>query len=135
MFVLDASVAAAWFFPDEAAEYTEAMLERLRGSGAVVPEIWFREIANVLLAAERRQRLTEAQTARLLQFLQSLPISVTEREPNGAMEAVLALGREQNLSAYDASYLELAMREGLPLATQDRRMQAAAQRVGVELAR
>ena len=133
MFVLDASVAAGWLFPDEVTEYTETVLDRLRSTGAVVPEIWALEIANILLVGERRQRQTEAQTAYLVQFLESLPITVADGGSLAAVRPVLALARQQALSAYDASYLELAMRRGLPLASQDSRLRAAAEQVGVPL--
>lgn len=133
MFVLDTSVAAAWFFPNEVTDYTERILDQVQQTGAVVPTIWPLEIANVLLVGERRRRLTEAQAEHLVAFLQDLPIRIAESGSMAALRATLALGRPQGLSTYDASYLELAMREGLPLATQDARLRAAAQRVGIEL--
>lgn len=133
MFVLDASVLPGWLFPDEVNTYTEAVLDRLRQTGAVVPEIWPLEITNVLLVGERRNRLTETQTVQFLRFLQSLPIRQAGGSSLAGMSSVLAVARQQNLSAYDASYLELAMREGLPLATEDDRLRASAQRVGVPL--
>ena len=134
MFVLDTSLTAAWFFPDEVTEYTDRMLRRLRETSALVPIIWPLEVANTLLVGERRQRLTEAQTARLVQFLQELPIRVAEGVSLPAMVSLLALGRQHALSVYDASYLALAMREGLPLATRDDRLRAAAESAGVPLA-
>jgi predicted nucleic acid-binding protein len=128
MFVLDASVAAAWFFPDEANECTDSVLEQLRDGGGIVPPLWSLEIANILLVAERRRRLTEAQSAQAVQFLQNLPIAVLG---GGAIGTIMSLGRQQALTAYDASYLDLAMREGRPLATQDTKLQVAAEQVGV----
>lgn len=132
-FVVDASVSMAWCFEQETTPYTEAVLDRLIDHGAVVPAIWPLEVTNILLVGERRQRITQAQTAQFIQRLQSLPITVDTEAISGASGPVLALGRAQGLSAYDASYLELAMRQGLPLATQDTRLGEAAARVGVPL--
>ena len=132
-FVVDASVTMAWCFLDEATSYTWAVLDRLQDTGAVVPTIWPLDVASVLLVGERRQRLTAAETTRFVQTLQGLPITVDDGEMTGALGPILALGREHGLSAYDAAYLELAMRLGLPLATQDARLSAAAARTGVPL--
>lgn len=131
--VLDASVTMAWCFADEATAYTEAVFDRLRNDGAVVPAIWPLEVANVLLIGERRQRLSELQRVRFVHVLRALPITVDVGALSEAFGAVLAIGREHGLSAYDAAYLELAMREGLPLATQDERLVAVARLVGVTL--
>jgi predicted nucleic acid-binding protein len=132
-FVLDCSVAMAWCFPDEAGPYSESVLEALAGSGAVVPSIWPLEVANVLLSAERRGRITLAQTRRFVELLQALPITVDEIRPSIAWDGVLSLGREQRLSAYDAAYLELAMREGVPIATLDESMINAARHCGISI--
>ena len=132
MLVLDASVAATWIFPDEGSEYAERILDMLRTSEAIVPHVWPLEIANLLLVAERRQRLTAAQAVQAAHVLQALPIRVGSEPSVGEVQVLLAVGRRGHLSAYDASYLELAMREGLPLATLDGRMRAAAENLGVE---
>lgn len=132
-FVVDASVAIAWCIDDEATPDTEAVLDRLRADGATVPAIWPLEVANALLTAERRQRLPQIQVVGRLQLLARLPIAVVRTPLIEAWGTVLTLAREQRLSAYDASYLELALRLRLPLASQDERLQAAATRVGVPL--
>ena len=132
-FVVDASVALAWCFEDEATPYAESVLDRLQQTEAVVPAIWPLEIANVLLTAQRRQRLTEAQTVRLAQLLRGLPITIDTEGLTQALGSTLSLGREYGLSAYDTSYLELAMRQGLSLATQDAALRQAAARAGVPL--
>lgn len=132
-FVLDTSVTMAWCFPDEETPETRNLFIRMRTSAAIVPAIWPLEVANVLLIGERRQRLTLAQAAQFMALLQTLAITI---EAGAAMEtlgSVMAVGRRCNLSAYDASYLELAMRQGLPLATQDSRLRAAATGAGVPL--
>ena len=132
-FVVDASVALAWCFEDEATPYAESVLDRLQQTEAAVPSIWPLEVANVLLTAERRQRLTEAQTVRLAQLLRGLPITIDTEGLTQALGSTLSLGREYGLSAYDTSYLELAMRQGLSLATQDAALREAAARAGVPL--
>ena len=133
MFVVDNSVVMAWCFEDEASPYTEGVLDRLQETAAVVPAIWPLEVANVLLMAERRDRLTEAQNAHFAQLLQVLPIAVEEADVARILGAVLAVARAHRLSAYDAAYLELAARQGLPLATQDGRLRKAAGNAGVAL--
>jgi predicted nucleic acid-binding protein len=132
-FVLDASVAVAWAFDDEISPYPNRVLELLATDIARVPSIWPLETANALLSAERRQRIHIAETSRFVSLLQSLPIELGDLPPQRALGAVLELGRSHALSAYDAAYLELAMREGLPLATQDDRLRSTAQRLLVPL--
>ena len=135
MFVVANSVVMAWCFEDEASTYTEGVLDQLRGTQALVPVIWPLEAANVLLIAERRDRLTEAQAAHFAQLLQGLPILVEEADVARTLGPILAVGRAHRLSAYDAAYLELAARQGLPLATQDSRLRKAAGNAGVALLR
>lgn len=132
-FVLDASVTMTWCFINETTPYTLEILNRLRTEGATVPTRWPLEVANTLLVGERRRRVTEAEIFTFVQTLQALTITVDNAAATNAWGPVLALGRAQGRSAYDAAYLELAMRQGLPLATQDTRLSAAAARVGVPL--
>jgi len=131
--VLDCSVTMAWCFEDEADEYGEAVLDFLRGGKALVPPIWPFEVANVLLVAERRKRLARADAFRFLALLRALPISVDQQPGDQALNDVLALAREQKLSAYDAAYLELALRRGCALATLDERLRLAAKRTGIKV--
>lgn len=128
-FVVDASVTLAWCFEDEATPQTEAILDRLSDDTAVVPSLWELEVSNVLLLGERRGRLTESQSARFVALLAQLPILVDTASAD--MGAVLATGRRHVLTAYDAAYLVLAEREGVPLATLDAGLRAAAQAAGV----
>ena len=130
-FVLDASVTMAWCFEDEVTPYSEEILDSLEGDSAVVPILWRLEVANVLLVGERRQRLTQAQSARFTELLTALPIETAQEQD--AFTSLLALGREHKLSAYDASYLGLASRLGLPLATLDDKLRGAARQIGVPL--
>ncbi len=128
-FVLDASVTMAWCFEDEATPAADAVLDRLGQQEAVVPALWRLEVANVLLAAERRRRVSEATAARFVELLTALPIRV-DPDPAGLTE-LLAAGRRHGLSAYDACNLVLAERLGVPLATLDEGLAAAGRAAGV----
>ena len=130
-FVLDCSIALAWCFPDEKAPAPEAVLDSLATSRGVVPSLWHLEVANSLLVGERRKRSTEGDTVNWLRFLASLPIAVDEETVTRAWSTVLTLARSHNLSAYDASYLELASRRGLPLASLDKDLMTAAKAIGI----
>lgn len=132
-FVLDASTTMAWLFEDEAGPESEAALDRLENEEALVPPLWPYEIANVLVAAERRKRLTEAQSRQFLGLLQGLPIRVSINSPFRPWDGALAVARNHRLSAYDGAYLDLAMLEGLPLITQDKALRAAAEEAGVSI--
>ena len=134
--VLDASVAVAWCFEDEQNSDAEWLLDALiSGTGALVPALWPFEVANALLAAERRRRITVAQATHFLTRLADLGIAVDSLDPSRVFEQTLSQAREWNLTAYDAAYLELALREGLPLATLDHQLKAAAHSAGVPIAR
>jgi predicted nucleic acid-binding protein len=132
-FVLDASVAVAWFFEDEGDAYTEAVENSLERAVAVVPALWSLEVTNALLVGERRGRTTADKVTRFMHLLAALPVTVDDQTNARAFHDVLAIAREQNLSAYDAAYIELASRRGLPLATLDARLQAATTAVGVSV--
>jgi predicted nucleic acid-binding protein len=131
VFVMDTSVAMAWCFEDEATEASDAVLDRLHDDEATVPAIWPLEVAQVLLVAERRGRLTEAQASRFLELLTQLPIEVEDAPAD--LAGIVAAGRRHELSSYDASYLVLAERLGASLATLDHRLAKAAEQAGVEL--
>ena len=130
-FVLDNSVSMAWAFEDESNEYADAVLESLRSHQAAVPVIWPLETANVLLVARRRERLSGADQTRFLALIRDLPIDVAR--DGVRMEGLINLGGDMRLSAYDASYLELALSRGLPLATCDREVRRAAREAGIDL--
>lgn len=130
-FVVDASVAMAWCFEDGSTPFTEAVLQRLSTDRAQVASIWPYEVANVLLGAERRARITQSQAMRFLELLRALPITVDEEGTSRAWSEALALGRAHRLTAYDAAYLELAARNDLPLASQDEQLLQACRDVGV----
>jgi len=129
--VVDTSVTMAWCFDDEATGQTDAILDRLREEEAAVPALWQLEVANVLLVAERRGRITEAEATRFLDLLGRLPIRMDMLPIDTT--AVLAAGRRHNLSAYDAAYLILAERLGAPVATLDDKLITACTAAGVEV--
>ncbi len=131
--VLDASVALAWCFRDELNEYARRALAEVADGGAVSPSVWPLEVANGLLVAERRGRLTLARALEGVDLLSGLPVDVDGVSAREAFTHVLGMARDLGLTSYDASYVELAARTGLPLATQDARLRAAAERIGVAL--
>ena len=134
-FVLDASVALAWCFEDEATATTQGVLERMTAEAASVPSIWHIEVANVLALAERRRRIMPAESAEFIARLESLAILVDEATASRAFTRILDLARGERLTAYDAAYVELAMRLGVPLASKDAHLCNAAERLGVSVLR
>ncbi len=130
-FVIDNSVVMGWCFENEGNRYAEAVLESLETGEALVPAIWPLEVGNVLLVAERKKRLSEASVVRFLALLNSLPITVEPEPPERMLKEIVSLARAYNLSTYDASYLDLAMRLGLPIATQDASLARAAKKCRV----
>ena len=131
-FVVDNSVVMSWCFKDETNNYADSVLDRLTELVAVVPSIWPLEVVNVLLVAERQKRLSESDSIRFLTLLSQLPILVEYERPE-MMKELLALARSNNLSSYDASYLDLAMRKGVPIATLDNKLIEAAKRIDVPI--
>ena len=133
VFVLDCSVTMAWVFDDEDDPHAASVRDRLDRDVALASSIWPLEVGNALLVAERRKRVSRAEALRFLEVLRQLPIDVDATAMIGAVDGVLQIARQTGLSAYDASYLELAARFGVPLATLDRRLASAAARIGVAL--
>jgi predicted nucleic acid-binding protein len=130
-FVLDCSIAASWCFEDEASPDIDALLERTRDHGAVVPALWHWEIANVLAMAARRGRIAAGDATARLSLIGALPIATDTDSIARAWREALLLAQTHGLTVYDAAYLELAVRLGVPLATKDSDLQAAARQVGV----
>ena len=131
-FVVDASVSAAWFLPDEATADTEAALQATATHDVWVPALWLLEIGNLLLSAQRRKRISADKRRELAGAASALRIKV-DREPV-SIAALDDLAARHGLSAYDAAYLELALRRGLALATLDRALGAALAKAGVPAA-
>jgi predicted nucleic acid-binding protein len=129
--VLDCSIVFSWFFADEANDYADSVAARFDSAEAVVPGLWPLEVANALVIGERRGRSTSAQAAAFLSRLASLPIAIDDQTAGVAWAGTLSLARAHRLTAYDAAYLELAIREGLPLASLDHQLLSAAEELGV----
>ena len=134
LLVLDCSVTAAWFFEDEFSSYSERVRRALSldGAIAVTPGIWPAEITNVLFQAERRKRIKPEQVNQALSVLARLPIEI-DSLPVNSMSQVLQLCRAHRLTAYDALYLELAIRRNIPLATHDKLLTASAVTAGARV--
>ncbi len=131
MLVVDCSVSLAWFFQEEQTTAAVGVLDHVKETGMCVPCLWWREMTNGFLIAERRQRITEAETRYYLSLLEKLPITVDDQPVSKGVADTLSLGRRYRLTAYDASYVELAMRLGLPLVTFDESLRTAAESAGV----
>ena len=132
-FVVDNSVVISWCFKDETNKYGDAVLDRLTKSTAIVPPIWPLEGVNVLLVAERRNRLKQVDSVRFITLLSQLPIVVEHERPGEKMKDLLALVKANHLSSYDAAYLDLAMRKDCPIATLDKKLIEAAKKVNVTI--
>jgi len=129
--VIDSSAALSWCFEDEATSESDVLFERVRDQGAVVPGLWHLEVANVLLQAEKRGRIAAGGVGMRLELIAELPITTDTETTARAWREILALASAEGLTTYDAAYLELAIRRGLPLQTKDQALIAAAERSGV----
>lgn len=132
-FVLDCSLTMAWCFEDETSAYSEQILDAIIEVKAWVPALWSVEVANVLMVAGRKKRLPHPKAMAFRTYLNTLPIEVDDFLLKKPIEVILDLTREMDLSAYDATYLELAMRRNLPIATLDRELKQAAQDLKVAI--
>ena len=131
--VIDASVSGGWLFGDEISTYSDAVLATVTATSALAPSLWPYEIANILALAERRGRVTHEDVSQASRWLDALRVEIVPGPPRGALSALTHLAREHGLSAYDASYLELAIRSRSMLATLDQALRDAAVRAGVPL--
>jgi predicted nucleic acid-binding protein len=134
-FVIDNSVVMAWCFKDETSAYADAALDYLKNATAVVPAIWTLEVINVLLVAERNQRINQQDSMHFIHLLSLLPIEVHESYNAALMMDILLLARSHQLSSYDACYLELAVREDIAIVTQDKKMLDAAEQIQIPVLR
>jgi predicted nucleic acid-binding protein len=134
-FVLDNSVTMRWFFGDgkpQELAYAGKILDAMKKTSAHVPAIWGLEVANVIARAETKGLVTEARSEAFLEMLEGVDIEADASTSRHALSGTLQLARRYKLSAYDASYLELALRLGMPLATLDQDLQKAAKKAGVK---
>lgn len=134
-FVIDASVAVCWCFEDKKTPYTEEILGRMEEAEIFVPSIWPFEITNALLMAERRKRITASQSTVFLEQLENFNIVVDQALFSRIFGRLFDEARQWGLTSYDAAYLELALRQGLHLATLDDQLKKAAKAMGVLIAR
>jgi predicted nucleic acid-binding protein len=133
-FVADASVAIAWVHPAQATPETDAMLDRLAaGDSLVVPALWPLEVANALTVLRRRRKLTPDEARTAVEIVRELPTVIDHEAAAIAFTRLVDLASELELTVYDATYIELATRRQLPLATNDARMKQAAIRSGTDL--
>lgn len=131
--VLDPSVVAGWFIADESSPYALAARTAVAAEGALVPSLWPYEVTNMFLMAERRGRISEDDVALALESLAAMPIDLRPATTMPDALGLTVLARQHRLSAYDASYLETAVRTRSRLATLDRDLRRAAERAGVAL--
>ena len=135
-FVLDNSVTMRWFFGDgqpQELAYASEVLDAIKQDNALVPATWGLEVANVIARAEAKGLVTEARSGAFLEMLEGVDIEVDTATFAHSLSDTLQLARRYKLSAYDASYLELALRTGFPLATLDEDLQKAAMKAGVKM--
>lgn len=131
--VLDASVTLSWCFQDEGTAATRRLLDRMAVETAIVPGLWSLEIVNVLALADRAERIEPAQIAAFVELLRTLRIEVEETPPEVSFDRLLPLCREHALTSYDASYLDVALRHSLPLATLDTGLRRVARSLEIEV--
>ena len=136
-FILDCSMTMAWCFDDEATPETRTLLASMKEKHAIVPSLWSLEVSNTLIVAERRNRITKETTRKIIAYLRELPIEIDHTISNYSSDYgltdIIELGWKYKLSAYDATYLDLAIREKLPLATLDKSLKSAAKELNLLL--
>jgi predicted nucleic acid-binding protein len=131
--IIDCSMATAWCFGDEATPETDVLLHSLRSTRGVVPTLWHFELTNMLVQAERRKRIGSDDATALLAFFESLPIETDPEAPASRRRDIWILARRHKLTSYDAAYLDLAIRAGMPLATRDEALADAAIECGIRV--
>ncbi len=133
-FVLDASIVLTWCFPDEEAQKAEKISERIAlGDKPTVPVFWRHEVLNALLVGERRKRMTNELIQTFIEDLERLPTEIDSPSAETVFHSTQDLCRKHGLTAYDAAYLELAMRHRIALATADGALERAALAEGIEI--
>ncbi|HVL29659.1 MAG TPA: type II toxin-antitoxin system VapC family toxin [Sphingomicrobium sp.] len=133
--IVDASVAAPFLIADEAGDRSDQLLAVLTDGRAIVPQHWRLEVANLGWKAVRQKRITRAELQEAMALLATLPVRVDRGTDEFAWTRILDIALDQDLTSYDAAYVELAKRNGLPLATIDKALVRVAPKVGVVLFR
>ena len=131
--VLDASIALTWCFIDEQTEQTNQILIDIQHDGAYVPGLWKLEVGNILVTAERKGRISYADINKFLSLIEQLNIKVDNEASIRGFHEILSIAYTQKLTTYDATYLELAMRMGLPLASKDKHLCEVAKKLGAKI--
>lgn len=131
--VIDASAALAWCYVDERTPESTKLLEYVNTNGAVVPQLWHLEVCNALIIGEIRKRITYAEMIGQLEHFRQLHIDVDNSTASLAWNSILSIARQEKLTTYDASYVELAVRLNLALASRDKAMLNAAKKLGVDI--
>lgn len=132
-FVLDCSVTMAWCFEDEKNDFSDKLLKSLNSSKAIVPAVWSLEVQNVLYVAERKKRISREQSTIFINFLNELPIEIDLTLSDFINKKILEISRKYSISAYDAAYLELALRKDIPFASLDKMLNDASKKAGVSI--
>ena len=135
-FVLDHSVAMRWLIESKKKadqNYAEAVLKTMVDTDSIVPDLWHLEAANVLLGLEKHGDATTGEIERFISQLENLPIRIDPLTADQSLKRTLVLAKAYKLSSYDAAYLELAIRESVPLATLDKALLRAARNAGVDI--
>ena len=130
-FVLYASVVLTWCFPDENTDLAQRVADRFKqGDTAMAPSFWPHEVLNALLAGEKRKRISEAMIRSFLEDLAALPVMLEQIPAGIVFDRIQSLSRKHGLTAYDAAYLDLALENGLALATLDEALVRACKNAG-----
>lgn len=132
-FVLDCSFTMTWCFEDEANAYADSILENFTNTTAIVPTIWPLEVANVLLLSKKKKRITEVHSSSFVDAISALPIVIDQSTSLKAMHSIYTLASQLDLTIYDSCYLELALREKIPLLTFDSGLIKAAKKLQIPL--
>lgn len=132
-FVIDCSVALSWYFSDEINDRTQALRDQLVNESIHVPCLWPIEITNVVLAALRQNRITDDELPDLLDDLRELPDEIDRETDSMVWDESFHLAKQFNLSIYDATYMELAVRRELPIATLDKGLAKACQEADINI--
>lgn len=132
-FVLDSSIALAWCFADEATPASSRLFDRMADESAAVPSLWFIEMTNILALSERKRRIEPAKVAEFIAIIAGFDLEIDNEAHSRAFTDLLPLCRSDQLTSYDAVYLDVAIRRQLPLATLDEPLRKAAKKHGVKL--
>lgn len=130
-YVLDCSVTMTWFFEEKHSAQTLPLKNRLKNGTVIVPPIWCLEVANVLWSSERKKRIKPYHSEKIRHVLKQLPIEIDAEKTPDLVDHLLELAREYEITIYDAAYLELSLRHGIPLASLDQKLISAALKAGI----